>query len=232
MSAKEPLLRETGEGIGKRTMERRSFLKAVAATAAATVAGSTPDAAGVEKETEKTHAKEIPMETEAQQLAAYCGRYCGTCGICEFNIAASVAAVQNVVDAAAFKRQAENLGWPLMRDLAMHCCGQFEAEVRSFAQVAPKLFPTNCRGGCVPPCQISKCCKGKQLRTCADCSELAGCSKIANMAKKYPEVKANLADIVKLGFEPWAQTQFDAAKAARKRSLTDAIEKALVSREG
>ncbi|MBM3493897.1 MAG: hypothetical protein FJX72_06190 [Armatimonadetes bacterium] len=61
------------------------------------------------------------METRAVQLTAYCGRFCGTCGISDFSIGAGLSAVKAVVKAAAFKREAERLGWPVMRDLGTHC---------------------------------------------------------------------------------------------------------------
>lgn len=41
------------------------------------------------------------MQTEAEELVAYCGSYCGNCGISGFNIGKGLAAVQNVVEAAA-----------------------------------------------------------------------------------------------------------------------------------
>ena len=166
------------------------------------------------------------MQTEAEQLVAYCGRYCGTCGICGFNIGAGIAAVNSVVEAAAFRREAEHLGWPVMRDLATHCCAHFEDEVKSFAELAPKLFPSNCRGGCVPPCQIVKCCRAKGHTTCADCGDLDACPKIADVVKKRPELEANLKDIAREGITRWAERQYAAAREARTRSFTEAIDRA------
>jgi len=219
-------------------MERRDFLKTVGATAAAVAAaGVAPVLAAQGSEQagkDKPEKEGIPMGTAekdlsvAERLSTYCGRYCGDCPVCRHNAATSVAAVRNVVEAVGFKRSVECIGWPMMRDFAAHCRAHFETEVKSFAEIAPTFFPISCRGGCVP-CEIAKCCKGKGYTTCADCGDLAGCSKIDDIAKKHPEskVRANLQDIAKQGLKQWAQAQFDAAKAAKKHVLTEAIDKAL-----
>jgi hypothetical protein len=209
-------------------MKRRTFMKVAGAALAARALGpavAVPDD-GRPGDDAKSADKETNMDTKAEELAAYCGRYCGGCGICGFSIGTGLAAVRNVVEAAGFKREAEHLGWPLMRDLATHCCGQFETQVQSFAELALKFFPSDCRGGCVPPCEIAKCCKSKAQTTCADCGDLAACSKVAELVKEYPEVKANLQDIAKQGIKQWAQTQFAPATGAKKRLLTEAIDKA------
>ena len=210
---------------GDKTMKRRAFLKTRGASVAGAVVGSELGAREDEKRGEERSGEEVPMKTEAERLTAYCGRYCGVCGICGHYARTGLAAIGNVVEAAGFKREAERLGWPLMRDLPTHCCTQFETQVQSFAELAPKFFASNCRGGCVPPCEIAKCCKGREHTTCAECGDLAACSKIAELAKKYPEVKVNLQEIAKHGIRQWAQAQFDAARAARKQMFTEAIEK-------
>jgi hypothetical protein len=175
----------------------------------------------------KAEREENAMLTEAERMTAYCGRFCGTCGISAFQIGTGLAAVRNVVKAVGFKREAEGLGWPLMRDLATHCCEQFEGQVEAFGKVATKLFPTCCREGCVPPCEIAQCCKGKGHATCAACGDVETCEKIAATAKKNPKVRNNLREIAKQGLKPWAEAQLKAVKAARRRVLTEAVEKAV-----
>lgn len=113
-----------------------------------------------------------------------------------------------------------------MRDLATHCCTQFEDQVQSFSELATKFFPSNCRGGCVPPCQIAGCCKSKGYVTCADCSDLASCAQMADVVKKSPKTKQNLQAIADQGIKKWAETQFAAAKESKKRLLMEAVEKA------
>lgn len=167
------------------------------------------------------------METDAENLAAYCGRFCGTCGISDYQIGTGIAAVQAVVNAAGFKREAEHLGWPLMRDIATQCCAQFEGQVGAFASLATRLFPTHCRGGCVPPCEIAACCKSKGHATCADCGELETCGKIAGAARKHPALRGNLQAIAREGLRPWSRKQLKAARDARRRQLAAAVEKAV-----
>ncbi len=171
--------------------------------------------------------EEDPMLSEAERLTGYCGGFCGTCGISAFQIGTGLAAVRNVVKVAGFRREAERLGWPLMRDLATHCCEQFEGQVEAFGKVAAKLFPTCCRKGCVPPCEIAQCCKGKGHAACAMCGETETCEKIATLVKKKPELRTDLREITKVGLKTWAEAKLNAAKAARKQALVAAVEKAV-----
>jgi hypothetical protein len=98
------------------------------------------------------------VNIDPTELVAYCGGFCGQCGICSLNIQTGLDAVRNVVQAAGFRQEAEHLGWPLMRDIATHACPQFEGQVDAFAQQATRFFPTHCRDSCVPGCAIAACC--------------------------------------------------------------------------
>lgn len=167
------------------------------------------------------------MATKAEQLTSYCGRFCGTCGISDFATGTSVAVVRAVVEEAGFKREAEHLGWPVMRDIATQCCAQFEGQVESFAALSTKVFPTNCRGGCVPPCDIAACCKEKGHPTCASCDEMESCEKLAGIARKYPALRDNLRTIAKQGLRAWSEAQLRDAKAARRAALAKAVDKAI-----
>lgn len=170
--------------------------------------------------------EETPMHVDAEQLAGYCGGFCGTCGISDFQIGTGLAAVKAVVRTAGFRKEAEGLGWPLMRDLATRCCAHFEGEVESFAGMAQKVFPTNCRGGCVP-CEIARCCKERGYTTCAECGESETCPKLGEVAKKHPAIRANLQAIASEGVGPWSQAQLRAARAARKLQLAEAVRDAV-----
>lgn len=165
----------------------------------------------------------ITETVRPEDLVTYCGRYCGRCGICGFNIQTSLVVLQNVVQVAGFRREAENLGWPLMRDIATHCCKEFEEQVDSFAQLTGKFFPSNCRGGCIPPCEIAKCCKNKGFFTCAECSDMEMCEKLE---KSDSELMKNLRHIQKMGVKSWARKQFDEVTEAKRKALLEAVNKA------
>jgi hypothetical protein len=156
-------------------------------------------------------------------LVAYCGGFCGRCAICSLNIQTSLDALRNVVQAAAFRQQAETLGWPLMRDIATHACAQFEGQVESFAEMATKLFPTHCRDGCVPGCAIAASCREQGYLTCAECAEMDTCE---TLGKHYARVSVNLSEIRKKGVRAWAQVQFGQVVSEKRQRLLDAVNKA------
>ncbi|MBM3493896.1 MAG: DUF3795 domain-containing protein [Armatimonadetes bacterium] len=99
--------------------------------------------------------------------------------------------------------------------------------MESFAALAPMVFPSNCKGGCVPPCDIAACCKGKGLTSCADCADMEACDKITAATKKAPKLRGNLRGIKAQGLRTWAEAQLKAAQADRRRVLVGAVEKAL-----
>jgi len=172
------------------------------------------------KDTQKAEGE---RHVRPEDLVAYCGHYCGKCGICGFNIALNRKAVKNVVETAGFQREAAHLGWPTMREIATHCCEEFENQVGSFTQFVGSLFPTWCRDGCVPPCEIASCCKEKGYFTCAECAEMDSC-KI--LAERYKDTKPNLAEIKKTGVKAWAEKQSKEAREARREALKTAIDEA------
>jgi hypothetical protein len=209
-------------------MKRRHFLKLMAASGAtASVARDVP--ANNEKEDEMNSNKsqeDGPMKIKPEDLVGYCGRYCGKCGICGFSIQKNVDVLRNVVGTAAFAKAAEGLGWPVMRDIAGHCCKEFEDQVSSFCELAPKLFPSFCRGGCVPPCEVARCCSERGFFTCAECSDMETCEKLLPVLKKYPEQVKNLKGIREMGVKSWAKQPFGEATEAKRKAMVDAVDRA------
>jgi len=163
------------------------------------------------------------MDVKPEDLVAYCGHYCGNCGICGFNIDLNRKAVKNVIETAGFQGEAAHLGWPVMREIATHCCEEFEGQVGSFTEFVGSLFPTWCRDGCVPTCRIAECCKEKGYSTCAECSETKTCGILA---ERYEDTKGNLEEIQRMGVKPWAEKQFTIAKEKRREALKKAVDKA------
>jgi hypothetical protein len=200
---------------------RREFIRKTSLTAISTniiasnVLANTPEK---EKSVAKTYEENKSMN-KPMELVSYCGGYCGKCGICGANIQTSLTAIQNVMQTAGIRQEAEHLGWDLMRDIATQCCKNFETEVTSFADLATKLFPTNCRGGCVP-CDIAKCCKEKGFFTCAECSDMETCDKLG---KHYAVVSKNLQEIRKVGAESWAKKQYEEVMETKRQKFIQAI---------
>jgi hypothetical protein len=153
-------------------------------------------------------------------LVSYCGGYCGKCGISGAAIGLRLDALRALLEAADFRKEAEHLGWPPMRDIATHCCAQFEQQVDAFGELAGRLFPTHCRDGC-HPCGIADCCRGKGYATCADCADLGGCDRLM---ERHAQGRQNLSAIRAVGLEPWATEQHaDAVRSWRER-LVGAVE--------
>lgn len=177
------------------------------------------------KESERNKNMKTKNELERQritpeELVGYCGSYCGKCGICGLNIQVSLRAIQNVIETAGIRKEAEHLGWPLMRDIATHCCKEFEDEVNSFTELAGKFFSSGCRDGCGPPCEIVKCCKDSGFFTCAECSKMNTCDKLG---KHYAKVSVNLQEIRKNGVESWAKRQFEEVMDAKRKNFVQAV---------
>ena len=213
-------------------MNRREFIKTASKTAIGTSLiinavdiSILADASEEKESSNKNIGGKENMNFKSEELVSYCGGYCGKCGICGFNIQTSLKALENVMEVAAFRQEAEHLGWSLMRDIATHYCKEFENQVASFTELTAKFFPTNCRGGCVPPCEIAGCCKGKGFFTCAECSDMEKCEKLG---KQYPKVADNLQEIRKICLKTWADKQFREVVELKQQKLIQAIKKAFV----
>jgi len=213
-------------------MNRREFVKTVSKTAIGANLiintfniGLLADTSEEKESNNEDNERKENMNIKPEELVSYCGNYCGKCGICGFNIQTSLEVLKNVMEVAAFRQEAEHLGWPLMRDIATHCCKEFETQVASFTELTGKFFPTNCRGGCVPPCEIAGCCKGKGFFTCAECSDMEKCEKLG---KQYSKVGGNLQEIRKIGVDIWAKKQFQEVVESKQQKLIQAINKVFV----
>ncbi|MBD3183571.1 DUF3795 domain-containing protein [Candidatus Poribacteria bacterium] len=165
------------------------------------------------------------VKIKPEELVGYCGNYCGKCGICGLNIQTNLAVLNNIMQVAAFRDEAEHLGWPLMRDIASQCCIDFEKDLESFNRLVSKIFPKKgCRDNCVPPCEIARCCKEKGYFTCAECSSIDTCDHLQK--PKMQEMVKNLNEIKKVGVKQWVQKQHEAAINEKRKALLDAVNKA------
>ncbi|MBM3475601.1 MAG: hypothetical protein FJX75_20245 [Armatimonadetes bacterium] len=161
------------------------------------------------------------MRTNPVDLVSFCGGYCGKCGISGLAIGLRLETLQALLGAADFRQEAEHLGWPLMRDIATRCCEQFDQQAASFGELAGRLFPTHCRDGCVPPCEIARCCLERSFTTCAECADLDACERFT---ERHAEAKQNLAAIRAMGLEAWAKEQYSKAVNGWREKLVGAVD--------
>lgn len=217
-------------------MKRRTFLGMMLAGAGAAALGG-PTAAlaseergakpkeGVASATSTDEGKESKMSPE-MDLVGYCGRYCGKCPASAFNVGLGVTALQKVNDTIDVGKSAEMIGFPPIRDMAVHCCDGFKNDMASFVDLSKMAFLPCCRKGCVPPCKIPECCKQKGYQTCAECDQTAKCEKLGELVKYRSTIDANLQAIKKNGVEKWAKSQYAEAIAEKKAALHKAIDEA------
>jgi len=163
------------------------------------------------------------VDTKPIDLVGYCGAFCGKCGISGAAIGVRLDALRALLEAAGFAQEAERLGWPAMRDIATCCCAQFEGQVGAFAELAGRIFPTHCRGGC-HPCGIADCCRGKGFTTCAECADFEGCERFG---ERHGKVREDLRAIGKAGLETWAAEQHADVLREWRRKLVQAVAGAL-----
>lgn len=222
--------------IGASKMERRQFLGMIAtgvATAALggaahAAAGSVPAGAKQASDSAKGSPKQEAKASREVELVAYCGRYCGNCPVSAFSVTLGLKALEKVNDAVGVSKSAKMLGFPPIRDMAVHCCANFDSEVASIAEIGKIAFTPGCRNGCVP-CDIPRCCKARGYMTCAECDQTATCAKLGKYPKHKGEMDANQKAIREHGLEKWAKMKYDEAIAERKASLHNAIDDAFSS---
>lgn len=203
-------------------MERRQFLGMVVAGVGSAALGGASVALASEpvRNAKGPEGKQEPKLSPEAELVGYCGRYCGKCSLCAFNVSLGATALQKVSDTVALSKSAERIGFPPIHDMAVHCCSDFDRELASLVDVAKIAFPPGCRKGCAP-CEVAPCCRDKGYLTCAECDAIEKCEKID---KYRTVVGANLRAIRKDGLEKWAKAQHQEAIAQKKAELHAAID--------
>lgn len=122
------------------------------------------------------------MSSSDAKYIAPCGGDCRQCKISQFSVSRHVADLRRPLESLA--DCARGLGWPLMRDLAGKSAEDLKAIVERCSQTLLQHFPTCCREGCVPRCDVRDCLKSKNLDRCADCGESPSCSTLQRLRKK------------------------------------------------
>jgi hypothetical protein len=136
-----------------------------------------------------------------------------------------MAALAGVYDATGIRKEASGLGWPVMRDIAVKACADFDSDLKSFSEWTRKCFPQNCRHECVPPCGIPACCANRKLDTCADCSDYEKCDK-PNLKKSEAKVK-NIEEIKKNGLAAFSKRKREEMVRRIKSELSSAVGKSI-----
>jgi len=145
-----------------------------------------------------------------RDLLAFCGLYCGACGLRGLKEPAEE--MKRILDAYNYGEIAKFI--PGMEEYPA-----FEKTLVEFT----KQFCPGCReGGGNPGCVIRICAKEKGLETCADCNEMP-CEKARFITEGYPDVVENLKRIQQIGSDKWLEEQRE--KVAAGFSYTDVLSK-------
>jgi len=143
-----------------------------------------------------------------KDLIAFCGLYCGACGLRGLKEPAEK--MKQILDAYNYADIAKFV--PGMEDYPA-----FEKILTEFT----KQFCPACRqGGGNPNCVIRICAKERGFDTCADCNEMP-CEKAKFITEGYPDVIRNLERIKQIGSDRWLKEQRE--KVAAGFSYTDAL---------
>jgi len=145
-----------------------------------------------------------------RDLLAFCGLYCGACGLRDLKEPAEK--MKQILDAYNYGEIAKFI--PGMEEYPA-----FEKTLTEFT----KQFCPGCRqGGGNPNCVIRICAKERGFNTCADCNEMP-CEKAKFITEGYPSVIENLKRIKKIGSDKWLEEQRE--KVAAGFSYTDMLSK-------
>ena len=108
-----------------------------------------------------------------KSLVAYCGLYCGACGIQQGRITQAVEDLRKVISAYGFDKMGPKLAkW----EPAFQHYAEFEKVLDGFVKLLGDC-PGCVAGGGDPSCAVRECCEEKTFVTCADCAELDSCEK-------------------------------------------------------
>lgn len=159
---------------------------------------------------------------------AYCGLYCGTCGMGEGLISERATKLKEVIEAYRFEDWVtdffEREDTQLVLDHAIGTLGYTGEEIAALKEEMEKskfdydqfkaglewFTKTGCpgcrEGGGNPVCPIRMCVQAKKLRGCWECSEMEECRTLVMFEKESSyRVLESLQDIKKSGEETYAK---------------------------
>lgn len=158
---------------------------------------------------------------------AYCGLYCGTCGMGKGLISDRAKKLKEVVEAYKFEEYVSDYfnetNAQLVLDQAIRAMGYSEEDVAElmaererskfdFAQFKAglewltKLGCPGCRESGNPTCPIRMCAISKKVRGCWECEEVEECHTLNTLEMRFSyNILENLRDIGKSGEEAHAK---------------------------
>jgi hypothetical protein len=131
---------------------------------------------------------------DKSMLVAYCGLFCGSCGVRNETAERAQALMATL-------KQAEMDQWGAhMPD--------FSEFWRFLGMLADAPDDKRCRSGhCgTPNCAIRNCCQSRGIEVCALCADYP-CAMIETFAQGQPQLLADGQRIKEVGLEQWAEEQ-------------------------
>ncbi len=139
-------------------------------------------------------------ETDGQELAAYCGLYCGACAIKNGRLRDTASKLHRLLEAYKYATWAPQVA------------GFFPAAVHypEFEGVLEWLMTQGCpacrEGGGLPQCAIRICAREQDLAGCWEC-EATSCQKLRDLGQAWPASLENRERIQTRGLGAWLQEQ-------------------------
>jgi len=119
------------------------------------------------------------MVKQEQNLIAYCGLNCSECFSFKMTVSEAAKNLRRELRAAKLKN-----AWKEIPFL-----GDYEPFKKSIDGLAMLRCPKGCRGGGGNPwCKIRKCCQKKGFWSCADCTLVKSCQKLAVISTGHNNV--------------------------------------------
>jgi len=137
------------------------------------------------------------LNANPENLIGYCGLYCGVCGIYQGKIKQAVENLRKIISYYGFDKITSELAkW----EPAFQHYREFESVLDGLVKIFGEC-PGCQAGGGDPNCAIRECCKPKGYVSCAECTEMEICEKLA----RYPSAKLQLKKIKSVGLDKWIE---------------------------
>jgi len=135
------------------------------------------------------------VSVNPQNLAGYCGLYCGACGICQGKIRQAVENLRKIIGYYGFDKITSELAkW----EPAFQHYKEFENVLDGLIKIFGEC-PGCIAGGGDPNCLVRECCKQKNYVSCVQCTDMETCEKLEN----YSWAKRELQKIKSIGIDKW-----------------------------
>jgi len=139
--------------------------------------------------------------SEALELVAPCGLYCGDCAGYSGEIADKAQALLEVLERYRFHRTARSL---FAKQLADY--DRTHEDIRFMAGLRCSKV-CRLRGEGETPCAIRKCCLDRGYFACHECAEFEGCEKLKTLEGAHGDACIrNLVAMRDMGVEAWMRS--------------------------